>query len=206
MTEVVVNHQQVLDLVMTEVVAAWGLAWKLKGMTQAGLTDVRSFYTPLRLSQVPLIIFQLPSQVESWWGTPMPSGWDKNALVSCGAEGSIKVWDVSGAAEGHGVRRMKRKKRKKDPGATAVEVIKSDLKKVAVAFQNVVVKVFDVKTGREVSRLATDAAYDGTPATQVNHIVSHPTMLFLVTAHEDKFICIFNILSEQLIHVLLCHM
>jgi len=34
---------------------------------------------------------------------------------------------------------------------------------------------------------------DGTPATQINRIVSHPTMSVLVTAHEDKFIRIFDL-------------
>jgi hypothetical protein len=36
---------------------------------------------------------------------------------------------------------------------------------------------------------------DGTPATQINRIVSHPTMSLLVTAHEDKFIRIFDIMT-----------
>lgn len=36
---------------------------------------------------------------------------------------------------------------------------------------------------------------DGTPATQINHIVSHPTMSLLVTAHEDKFIRIFDLIT-----------
>jgi len=40
-----------------------------------------------------------------------------------------------------------------------------------------------------------DLHQDGTPATQVNRVVSHPTMSFLVTAHEDKFIRIFDILT-----------
>ena len=98
---------------------------------------------------------------------------DENALVSCGAEGAIKVWDVSGAAEGRGGLKLSwgyygldregddedDKEKEKEPGATAVEAIKSDLKKVAVAFQNAVVKVFDIETGKEVSRLATDATY-----------------------------------------------
>ncbi|KAG2149294.1 WD40-repeat-containing domain protein [Suillus clintonianus] len=143
---------------------------------------------------------------------------DENALVSCGAEGSIKVWDVSGAAEGRVILKMswgyygldyeggEDEDKEKDTGATAVEAIKSDLKKVAVAFQNAVVKVFDIETGREVSRLATDATYDGTPATQVNRIVSHPTMSFLVTAHEDKFIRIFDILSGQCTHTMPAHL
>lgn len=34
---------------------------------------------------------------------------------------------------------------------------------------------------------------DGTPETQINRIVSHPTMALLVTAHEDKFIRVFDL-------------
>jgi striatin 1/3/4 len=99
------------------------------------------------------------------------------------------------------------------PGATAVEAIKADLKKIAVAYQNAVVKIFDIETGKEVSRLPSDTSYgkpssiyvftsalyplfaDGTPATQINRLVSHPTMSLLVTAHEDKFIRIFDIVT-----------
>jgi len=45
------------------------------------------------------------------------------------------------------------------PGATAVEAIKADLKKVAVAYQNAVVKIFDIESGKEVSRLPSDMSY-----------------------------------------------
>lgn len=39
------------------------------------------------------------------------------------------------------------------PGATAVEAIKMDLKRVAVAYQNTVVKIFDIETGKEQVKL-----------------------------------------------------
>lgn len=39
------------------------------------------------------------------------------------------------------------------PGATAVEAIKMDLKRVAVAYQNTVVKIFDIETGKEEMKL-----------------------------------------------------
>ena len=39
----------------------------------------------------------------------------------------------------------------------------------------------------------TCALSDGTPATQINRVVSHPTLPLLVTAHEDKYIRIFDI-------------
>ncbi|KIJ60605.1 hypothetical protein HYDPIDRAFT_170086 [Hydnomerulius pinastri MD-312] len=141
---------------------------------------------------------------------------DEGTLVSCGAEGAVKIWDVGGPGGGalrlswgyHGLDRegVDAEDEKEEPGATAVEAIKADLKKVAVAYQNAVVKVFDIETGKEVSRLATDATYDGTPATQVNRIVSHPTMTFLVTAHEDKFIRIFDIITGQCTHTMPAHL
>lgn len=94
---------------------------------------------------------------------------DESTLVSCGAEGTVKVWDVSGPGAGSlrlswGYSGLEREDtdgetEKEGPGATAVEAIKTDLRKVAVAYQNAVVKIFDSETGKEVSRLATDATY-----------------------------------------------
>jgi len=91
-------------------------------------------------------------------------------------------------------------------GATAVEALKVDLKKVAVAYQNAVVKIFDIETGKELMRLQSDISYDGTPATQINRIVSHPTMALLVTAHEDKYIRVFDITTGQCTHSILAHL
>ena len=33
---------------------------------------------------------------------------------------------------------------------------------------------------------------DGTPTTQVNKVLSHPTLPVIITAHEDKYICFFD--------------
>lgn len=38
---------------------------------------------------------------------------------------------------------------------------------------------------------------DGTCSSQINRIVSHPTMSLLVTAHEDKYIRIFDLSTGQ---------
>ncbi|PPQ78167.1 hypothetical protein CVT25_015500 [Psilocybe cyanescens] len=141
---------------------------------------------------------------------------DESTLISCGAEGVVKVWDVSGPSGGgslkltwgwHGVENADDLHESPDaPGATAVEAIKTDLKKVAVAYQNAIVKIFDIETGKELSRLESDMSYDGTPGTQINRIVSHPTMSILVTAHEDKFIRIFDLTTGQCTHSILAHL
>lgn len=81
----------------------------------------------------------------------------------------MKVWDVSGSSGGgslklswgfNGVETGDDMHDSPDvPGATAVEAIKADLKKVAVAYQNAVVKIFDIDTGKELSRLQSDTTY-----------------------------------------------
>jgi len=141
---------------------------------------------------------------------------DESTLISCGSEGAVKVWDVSGPSGGGSLRlswgwsgldsQDEDGESDVPPGATAVEAIKADLKKVAVAYQNAVVKIFDIESGKEVSRLPSDMSYDDTPATQINRIVSHPTMSLLVTAHEDKFIRIFDIVTGQCTHSMLAHL
>lgn len=94
---------------------------------------------------------------------------DESTLISCGAEGSVKVWDVSGPSGG-GSLRLSWSYDGLDtpgegelsadngdvPGATAVEAMKTDLKKVAVAYQNVVIKIFDIETGKELMKLESD--------------------------------------------------
>ena len=40
-------------------------------------------------------------------------------------------------------------------------------------------------------------AIDGTPATQINRIVSHPTLPMLITAHEDNFIRVYDLKSGK---------
>ncbi|KAJ3865931.1 WD40 repeat-like protein [Lentinula novae-zelandiae] len=142
---------------------------------------------------------------------------DESTLISCGAEGAVKVWDVGGPSPGalkltwgwlgvDGISDAPTDDNRDAPGATSIEAIKSDLKKVAVAYQNAVVKIFDIETGKELSRLGSDMSYDGTPATQVNCITSHPTMSLLVTAHEDKFIRIFDIITGQCTHSMQAHL
>ncbi|TFK67888.1 WD40 repeat-like protein [Pluteus cervinus] len=141
---------------------------------------------------------------------------DESTLISCGAEGTVKVWDVTNPGNvdpkrtwgwnGLDEHEQNEQEDLTAPGATAVEALKADLRKVAVAYQNSVVKIFDIESGKELTRLQSDMNYDGTPATQINRIVSHPTMSLLVTAHEDKFIRIFDVSTGQCTYSILAHL
>lgn len=86
---------------------------------------------------------------------------DECTLISGGAEGMVKVWDVSDPS-GSGSQRLSWTYNGMDydgeetddqPGVTAVEAIKVDLKKVAVAYQNATIKIFDIAHGKELAVL-----------------------------------------------------
>jgi len=141
---------------------------------------------------------------------------DECTLISGGAEGAVKVWDVSDSS-GRGSLHLSWTYNGVDydgeesddlPGVTAVEAIKVDLKKVAVAYQNATIKIFDIVHGKELAVLHGESGSgklvhltclsqltvlsDG-GLSQANNIVSHPTMPLLITAHEDKYINIYDI-------------
>ena len=90
---------------------------------------------------------------------------DDSTLISCGAEGVVKVWEITAAGGNLNLswsynglnddgEEIKTEDDPEDtPGATAVEAIKMDLKRVAVAYQNTVVKIFDIETGKEEMKL-----------------------------------------------------
>jgi len=90
---------------------------------------------------------------------------DDSTLISCGAEGVVKVWEITATGGNLNLswsynglndngEEIKAEGDPEDtPGATAVEAIKMDLKRVAVAYQNTVVKIFDIETGKEEMKL-----------------------------------------------------
>ncbi|CCM03841.1 uncharacterized protein FIBRA_05990 [Fibroporia radiculosa] len=140
---------------------------------------------------------------------------DESTLISCGAEGAVKVWDVSGPSGGGSLRltwsydgldpQEDSLTESDAPGATAVEAIKTDLKKVAVAYQNAMIKIFDIESGKELARMQAESE-EGALSSQVNSIASHPTMPLLITGHEDKHIRIFDIVTGQCTHSMLTHL
>lgn len=94
-------------------------------------------------------------------------------LVSCGADGMVKVWDVGTAANSPGNLRLSwgytgtgtfesaastSSAASEDVvGATVVEGIKTNLRMVAVAYCNAVIKLFDVENGKELGQLPSDS-------------------------------------------------
>lgn len=124
-----------------------------------------------------------------------------------------------------------KKKLPQSPNPTALAIVTLEGKELlAVAYQNAVVKIYDPTTGDIVKRLAADESSgkqqlgvtqssvaaadrfpvcaDGSQETQINAIAVHPHLPLLATAHEDRFVRIFDLSSSSQtpIHSTLAHL
>lgn len=91
---------------------------------------------------------------------------NETVLVSSGADGKVIVWDINshsltaGASSGlkltwgySGVGQDQESLPSTSTGVTALEAIKTDLKTIAVSYQNMVIKLFDIDTGKTLQKL-----------------------------------------------------
>ncbi|KAJ3065847.1 hypothetical protein HDU98_010801, partial [Podochytrium sp. JEL0797] len=136
----------------------------------------------------------------------------KICLATASADGSVKIFDVEG---GH---RLRATLKEFENGAvvggegsgggvvnpTCLEWVEGG--KVVVGYQNSGVRVWDVERGVGVLGMESGQSYDGTIATQINKIVLHPTLSLLISAHEDRYIRLFDINSGKCIHSMLGHL
>ncbi|KAG8821781.1 hypothetical protein FRC19_007261 [Serendipita sp. 401] len=152
---------------------------------------------------------ELIGHTDAVWGLALLR--EGSLLVSCSADGTVKVWDVTsipGALRltwgynGVGVDSASGSDEKDVIGATTVEAIKTNLKWVAVGYNDGVVKIFDVETGKEVAALQAE----GAEPSQVNAITSHPALPLLVVGYEDKNIRVFDLSTFTCTHSMLSHL
>jgi hypothetical protein len=130
---------------------------------------------------------------------------DENTLVSCGAEGAVKVWDVGGPSgggalalswgfagldveDGADANGASTGAENEDGagavGCTAIEAIKTDIRKVAVAYAMSVIKVFDIETGKELSKITSESG---------KFCIEYPDFIRMVLIK----LCIFNIFRRD---------
>ncbi|GAA5847538.1 hypothetical protein JCM9279_005285 [Rhodotorula babjevae] len=152
------------------------------------------------------------------WGLA-PLSHDRLACIT--ADGSIQVWNwrarerlaswTYGAAEP--AKGSLRKRPAQVPTPTALAVVEAELEDsqgvkelLIVAFQNAVIKVFDVEDGREVKRIEANESADDTPETQINALAVHSSLSLVATAHEDRFIRVFDLHTGECLVSYLAHL
>ncbi|KAF9177746.1 hypothetical protein BGZ51_008408 [Haplosporangium sp. Z 767] len=142
-------------------------------------------------------------------------------LASISADGALKIWNTetkgSPLRSSWGYYGLEPSKQTEPTGAytsglarlpapTSLDFCPTDLTKVVVSYSNSIIKLFDIETGKEILACRSNDSFDGTPATQINKIVCHPTMSIIVSGHEDRYIRFFDINSGDCSFSMLSHL
>lgn len=127
--------------------------------------------------------------------------WSRSTLAAtASADGTVGLWSYDTTptllrmlpAPREGVR------------PTSVDFV-ADGAQVVVAYSDSSLVTYDVETGKQVVELPSNETYDGTRATQINRVVSHPTKSLAITAHEDKYIRCFDVASGSIVSSFVAH-
>ncbi|KAI8337566.1 WD40-repeat-containing domain protein [Chlamydoabsidia padenii] len=129
----------------------------------------------------------------------LPSSSTTTWLASASADGKVKLWDTQGYGD-----LLKHSwtyqgtEHDNHVAPTCVDFCRTDVNKLVVSYNNAKIQLFDLETGKLVSTFTgSDDDYDSTPNTQINKVVSHPTMPIVISGHEDRQVRFFDINSGK---------
>ncbi|KAJ9065437.1 1,2-dihydroxy-3-keto-5-methylthiopentene dioxygenase [Entomophthora muscae] len=140
---------------------------------------------------------------------------ESSLLASCCADGTVNLWttDVSASQSLKEVYTFESvlattdqavgKKHQLVP--VSVAFLPRDPKKLLVGYRNSHAHLVDIETGRAVVKFKSDQTYDGTPFTQLNCLLAHPTLPVMVSGHEDRYIRLFDINTGECSHSMIAH-
>uniref|UniRef100_A0A8C2HYS1 Striatin, calmodulin binding protein 3 n=1 Tax=Cyprinus carpio TaxID=7962 RepID=A0A8C2HYS1_CYPCA len=125
----------------------------------------------------------------------------KNRLLSCSADGTIKLWNPQekspclstfNSDRDHGV-------------PTSIDFNGCDPAHMVASYNTGDVVVYDLETSQPV--LVFSAQGETIPfGNHINKVVTHPTLPITVTAHEDRHIKFFDNKSGKPIHAMVAHL
>jgi len=130
----------------------------------------------------------------------------RDHLLSVSADGTVKLWDPLAQDPllntfNVGV--------EQNSFPTSVDFIRNEgpsAGQMVVGLGNAAAVIYDLETGQPVTALESRATSDDTVHTQINKILSHPSLPVTITAHEDRHIRFFDNGTGKMIHSMVAHL
>ncbi|XP_053236967.1 striatin-3 isoform X3 [Podarcis raffonei] len=126
----------------------------------------------------------------------------KNHLLSCSADGSIRLWNppekvpcictYNGNRE-YGI-------------PTSVDFIGCDPAHMVTSFSTGNTVIYDLETSQALVMLSSQTDSGLQSNNHINRVVSHPTLPVTITAHEDRHIKFFDNKTGKMIHSMVAHL
>lgn len=126
----------------------------------------------------------------------------KNRLLSCSADGTVKLWHPQerqpcictfNTDREHGV-------------PTSVDFNGTDPAHMVASFSSGDVVLYDLETSQSALVLKGQGDSTAPGSNHINRVVSHPTLPVTITAHEDRNIKFFDNKSGKMIHSMVAHL
>lgn len=116
-------------------------------------------------------------------------------LLSCSADSTVRLWSIGDMIAPLETFTFE------SAIPTSVDFVRSGAGQQAViGYMNADLMAIDLETGKPVTRFETAGC------SQINRVVSHPTLGITVTGHEDRCIRFFDDATGKLIHSMVAHL
>uniref|UniRef100_A0A8C2CA90 Striatin, calmodulin binding protein 3 n=1 Tax=Cyprinus carpio TaxID=7962 RepID=A0A8C2CA90_CYPCA len=126
----------------------------------------------------------------------------KERLLSCSADGTIKLWNPQGKSPCLSTLNSDR-----DHGVpTSIDVNGCDPAHMVASYNTGDVVIYDLETSQPVVVFSAQGESAISFGNHINKVVTHPTLPITVTAHEDRHIKFFDNKSGKSIHAMVAHL
>ncbi|XP_028920810.1 striatin-4 [Ornithorhynchus anatinus] len=120
-------------------------------------------------------------------------------LVSCSADGTVRVWDPSGSPACLCTFNTTRE----NGTPTSVAFASTEPAHAVATFGSGDTVLYDLETARAILTMESRGA---SGPTHINHVVSHPSQAVTITAHDDRGIRFLDNRTGQCIHSMVAHL
>ncbi|KAJ3216700.1 hypothetical protein HDU67_009132 [Dinochytrium kinnereticum] len=170
------------------------LCWKIPPIG----TELYGEYTPLKEQT-------LVAHTDAVWDVKLYPYPDQSSLLAtASADSTVKIWDINGHNHNLKLTLHANHNTPEKLRPTSVDWLRHQNQRLAVAYRNSHIKVYDVETGSVVVELkAEDQA---SPQNQVNKIMCHPTLPLLITGGEDRHLRFYDLNSGRCLHSMIGHL
>lgn len=141
----------------------------------------------------------LTGHTDAIWGLAFHG--PRQQLLSSAADGTVKLWSPSGKKmlQSYGPESLLH------GCPSSVDWVYEDPNHMAVAFVTAACAIYDVETGKQVIQFDT-SSQDGTSVGAISRVVTHPTLPYSITGHEDRHIRFFDNRTGKQTHSMVAHL
>uniref|UniRef100_A0A8C5E9C5 Striatin n=1 Tax=Gouania willdenowi TaxID=441366 RepID=A0A8C5E9C5_GOUWI len=140
----------------------------------------------------------LSGHTDSVWGL-VYSGVHQR-LLSCSADGTVRLWDANTTSPSLAVFN----ENKKLGVPSSVDLVSSEPAHLVTSFTNGQIGLFNMETRQLILSLESNVEFN--LFSNINKVLSHPTLPITITAQEDRHIKFYDNNSGKLIHSMVAHL